>query len=474
MNGQPDRAFEHRNAEHLARRLRDGRIRAGDDEELSIVLGWLGAAEGSTDLRALQRLLGQAGDERDLLTLIFDALDDLLFFDGRLDGAAAGIRDPRDEVHVRRRFRLLQAAFHPDRYPWHAAWLTLRSQAINEAYSRYRKTGRIDPPPELLPLAEASERQAQARAAYRGIAPFGDAPPRRRLLARLGQPRTLLLALVPIAIVGLPLLSVYLESRSQQTANDPANAASFLPAVGQPLRPEPDGLIPQGTGLQAELEQLAQARQRLNEIPAVIAQERAARAAEPAPARPTEIPASAISAPAAAVTSPARDAQAPAVPAAAHTPETAPVSQRLADWFPAGPGAEPQSAASRPDFGTVDMGPLSHQPIRETLERYRQSVESGSLEGLLRSHVQGPRANWQQGQRWVEESYARLFELTDRRQVSIRVTDARRHPDGWVLEADYQLRAIHRQTRELEVLSRRVTWLIVPDPLVFRIAAVDY
>ena len=106
-------------------------------DSVELLLGWLtgsAAREGGSDSE-----LPRPGHDPVLLQMVLHRLDDVLFDGGELRPAAAGL-DPEEPATRRRiRFRRLASAFHPDRFPDLADWLTQRSQAVHRAYARFKQ-----------------------------------------------------------------------------------------------------------------------------------------------------------------------------------------------------------------------------------------------------------------------------------------------------------------------------------------------
>lgn len=122
----------------LAARLRNGTLQRLHADELDVVLGWITRAERPSVVE-LETLLGVPDDDPMLFRQVFEQLDVLFFSDGDLNEAAASVTTSVAEAQRRARYRRLMAAFHPDRYPDLAQWLTPRSQAIHRAYTRFRR-----------------------------------------------------------------------------------------------------------------------------------------------------------------------------------------------------------------------------------------------------------------------------------------------------------------------------------------------
>jgi len=122
------------------------------DHEIAGLLGWMSGSSGSREARELRQAFGQAGQDERVTERGFRLLDHALFDRQTLLEGAAGVGVDRSNDERRRRYRLLLSAFHPDRYPDRADWLTERSQIITIAYSRF-KSGKppIRPAPVVKP-----------------------------------------------------------------------------------------------------------------------------------------------------------------------------------------------------------------------------------------------------------------------------------------------------------------------------------
>jgi hypothetical protein len=195
-------------------------------------------------------------EKPDVMRLIYSQLDARLFFDGALDVRRAGVGPEVEEGLRRVRFRRLMTAFHPDRHPDSAEWLTPRSQAVLEAYQRFRKG-------DEAPVSAASAGEQPAKPTKRKKHHRHEAPPDRnsarltperpgpltRLRIRLRRvenlPTKILAGLAVLALV--PVISVWLAYKPyrDRLAPEPAvpvaGQASDGPAYAtlHPPRPDP-------------------------------------------------------------------------------------------------------------------------------------------------------------------------------------------------------------------------------------------
>lgn len=112
--------------------LRDNECTHVPDQCLDALLLWLcGGRNGAA--KTVFNILGSPFDHPDILMRVYQALDHELLRDGDLVL-------PRGRSDLRHtRYRLLSRAFHPDRYPHMADWLSPRAQIINAAFSSFRK-----------------------------------------------------------------------------------------------------------------------------------------------------------------------------------------------------------------------------------------------------------------------------------------------------------------------------------------------
>ncbi|NBD95213.1 MAG: hypothetical protein GVY11_01900 [Gammaproteobacteria bacterium] len=106
--------------------------------DLDAVLSWLAGSERHGGA-ALATRIGSASEQTGRRIAVYDRLSAQLFRDGQLDLAGAHVDIDVDHEIRRGRYRRLMTAFHPDRFPQHADWLTSRSQAVLASYARFRK-----------------------------------------------------------------------------------------------------------------------------------------------------------------------------------------------------------------------------------------------------------------------------------------------------------------------------------------------
>lgn len=122
----------------LAQRLSSDKRFGLDAAELDAVLSWVSGSER----RGADELIRHLGVPRERLGLtrsILTRLDAQLFKDGKLIEQQAHVHTDIGHDERKARFRRLMAAFHPDSHAQDSEWLTPRSQAIHDAWSRFRR-----------------------------------------------------------------------------------------------------------------------------------------------------------------------------------------------------------------------------------------------------------------------------------------------------------------------------------------------
>ncbi len=134
----------------LALSLRLFEAKRLNEAELRAVLAWISGRSGKGSGNDLAPFLGTPDAEPFLLELVFRQLDDVLFVDDELNESAAWLGG--DAIQRRLQYRRLLAAFHPDRSPELADWITPRFQAIQRSYRRFRDAPRqrLGPRPMLV------------------------------------------------------------------------------------------------------------------------------------------------------------------------------------------------------------------------------------------------------------------------------------------------------------------------------------
>ncbi|AHE99979.1 hypothetical protein [Thioalkalivibrio paradoxus] len=225
------------NLQALASRLRQGMAWRLDDRELDAVLAWIAAGDAGF-AAPLAEYLGPSQTDPELLRRIFEQLDRQIFRDGALQEEAAGVGQ-RLTVEARRvRYRRLMAAFHPDRHPELVQWVTPRSQAIHQAYARFRRNAAAGEPAPPQTQAMRPRHGAPAPVARRRWRRIHFGPGLLVLLrGQLAQVRNLqakILTLVAI-MAFLPVLHIYLTQ-------GPARGAQSESGHDLVAAPEPQAL----------------------------------------------------------------------------------------------------------------------------------------------------------------------------------------------------------------------------------------
>ena len=140
----------------LLENLRQGERPALGLEDVELLLSWLTGSAARDDAHDAD--LPRPGHDPVLLQMVFHRLDDVLFSGDELKLNAAGL-DLEEPITRRRiRFRRLASAFHPDRFPELADWLTERSQAVHRAYAHFKANPEAPAPvaPPYPPARSAS------------------------------------------------------------------------------------------------------------------------------------------------------------------------------------------------------------------------------------------------------------------------------------------------------------------------------
>lgn len=125
------------NLDLLAERILRGDLPRFGAGELDAVLSWVSGSERAGAGELIRRL-GTARERPDLMNRVYRHLEAELFDGERLNLLNAHLADGIDDKQRRARYRRLMTAFHPDRYPDDAAWMTPRARAINDAWRRFR------------------------------------------------------------------------------------------------------------------------------------------------------------------------------------------------------------------------------------------------------------------------------------------------------------------------------------------------
>lgn len=499
--------------------IRRGAAPALTPEDSDRLSGWLcGAANRSGESPDLPR----PDHDPVLLQMVYFRLDTALFDGSRLRLEAAGLGPDQSADTRKTRFRRLAGAFHPDRNPTMADWLTTRSQIILEAYGRFKQAPDTDteiPSAAASPAHESTPppENAYTRPSRRpGVA-------RRALLAlrrRFGHDRylahKLIAALALIAL--LPVLNLWLVSTH---APDPGSARAPLSAVSanDDARPEQDSagadapsrtadtktgntadltaepddgfalrraarqamtlsqesadpaapLTPvdrqlEALGLVSDRERLYQRMARTDQDPG------------PAPARLPEDdsrpePAERDPASAGIEREPpppgpfhiARATKSPEPP----RPPTRSDHDSSTQSTPAAEAATtaaPAAAANTPTLqsGDLALGPWTHSEPGRVLAGFKQDVERGSLTGIASRFAPDVRHDALRGDSAVTDHYRALLDRYSQRRVDLRARRMRRDGPRWRIEAELVITGV-RDGKVESVREGRAHFVIGPS-----------
>jgi hypothetical protein len=492
--------------------LRQRNWLALDSGQIALLMGWLGRSEANAELATLERQLGPAGENDDLLGSAFELLDAVLFDGDRLRDQVAGVGPDREEEWQRARFRLLMRIFHPDRHPRHSDWLTSRSQIITHAYAQF-KSGLSEFEP-FRPEPQVRDGQS-LQPAYHGIAPSWRMTDRLR--SRLGQDRFLARKLVGILVLLaiLPLLSVVLDSEphstdfgTQDQVNPPVQqwiGADLLLTLDEwPLASlDPPWL----RARQAVVESEALAWSMPEQAPiwlasAKVADRRAGTEKITADQTTAEAARSEVGGQTTEVggrrsedrgqTTEERRPRTegsgqrsdvtrlagiePVLEAPAVRAESAPEAvSSLVVIEP--PPAQVEQQVIEPDpvdfaEGQLLLGPLHNHQAGELLDLYRCSVEQGDIDGVLQSLGRVPRQEGHQGREWFEQRYTELFSNTVQRALSLHILGVRRKGNGWLVDAAYHLQTYPASDKHLDQ-EQQLRYSIMPDPFGLKIVEIE-
>jgi len=455
--------------EQLVESLRQDVMPVLSERQLELTLGWLAGSKSGPESEELASLLGPAGKDHPLAEQIFSQVDAFIFRNDELCLHATGLNGARTTAQARRRFRLLLSAFHPDRMHWHADWLTPRFQAINLAYRQFKLSPEL-PRGKLQTIVRTPSAQSETKAPprYEGISP---GPPQQRSRWHgwrqdrwLGHKVVALLSLFVI----LPLASWSLDAGwwssfferdqlSQQgppAANEPKEEYSTRHGHEEP--PTVAALLEQWNILFSADHAETTLPMVLETVPADRREQ--TESGEPGPITDSRDP----------TASPAPD-QYTANACTAEEP-----AQRFGGWLSEDVhwAHADMLVGARPS--RLRAAAIEGHALADALENYRQSVEVGNLGQLMRNYVEMPRANVRQGERWLLETYGTLFEETVRRSLSMDVVEAYRRDDGWNVVARYRLGVRLPGCARDHLFEHELRFYLVQDPLIFRVAAVDY
>jgi len=511
----------------LAERILRGDLPRFEAGELDAVLSWV---SGSERLGAgeLIRRLGTVRERPDLMRQVYAHLEAELFVDGRLDAVRAHVHDGIDDRSRRARFRRLMTAFHPDRYPEDAEWMTPRAQAIYAAWRQFRR-GETETA-DATPTSPTPQHQ---RKSHR---PTKDKWPVERKSARLTPETTpvltrlrrriagiehlqgkvltglALLAFVPVAWMyfayqpyrAVPAADEILPLDEEATEPLAIRAIETPAAIDQPVPGQPTAASIPELSLEAEQAvgelpgqlpiwdnewaRMTEGAEDLELEPDLGETERLA-LATPEPLPPIEPPepeteSVAHQAEPAAAPAESTPDQGDVQPAPAADPEREP-DERQKD-HPPDPApdtpAEASDDAVEPEIvlATVDPTvPDTDQPqpgelIGELLDAYQSSFERGELDNFMALFTASPRENRNEGRDWFRDNYHWLFTESEQRRLELDILDIESSDGYWLVTASFTLQVNWPDRRPVH--DRREVRYTVRDinDGRLRIAAIDY
>ena len=227
----------------LARQLLNGQSARLDAGELDALLSWLSGSQ-LQGAGQLAEVLGRPEERPQRVAEVYAWLDRQLFASGRLNWSAAHVSSALPASERKARLRRLIQAFHPDRYPQLAAWLTPRSQVIHQAYVAFKR-GDEEATASAAPARPATRPQRKSTpgknhawqpGSFRHSArlvPVRIGPLRRLLHWCIRTPRLSVILVGGLASVALlPLIFLSL-------ADNPAASSAPTPRADHPAAPDP-------------------------------------------------------------------------------------------------------------------------------------------------------------------------------------------------------------------------------------------
>ena len=479
------------NSETLAAKLTGNESLQLDAEELDATLNWLSGSERTGAGRLIHHL-GTPAEQPQLTRDVLQRLDGQLFSEGRLVLDRAFVHTNIDHKERRARFRRLMTAFHPDHHPNDNGWLTPRSQAIHDAWRRFRQG--VEEPATEPPLT-AARSVVPARGDYAATPDRRSAklaPELPGLLTRLRlrlqrvdhlQGKAMLLiaviAFLPVGWIyfahqpyrqGLDTLSQEVEPSSESMArqfNDrPVSKSAEEPGIVHETLPEETVALEQAVSVREELD--------LETALALTSPDSAEPALE-ATAKPTnDFKFTPVE---------ARQTESTgASPAPEHSVREAEETTDADDMEPA-QSAElaashdiqmQQAKDAEESLDTDDEVSLETElRIAQLLGSYRDTFERGQLDGLLGHFSDSPRENRNEGRRWLRQNYQALFENSTRRRLYIDIKEISPHEKGWQADGRFVLQVDYPQRRSMRV-DRPVRYMIIEEQEQFRIASIEY
>jgi len=246
----------------LAEALSEGLPGPVVSERLDVLLRWMADPQGA-DARALADAIRQRGlQPDDARQAAFALLDHVLFAaDDAEPHRLLGLRPGTDPKTVQARYHRLVQLYHPDRNEGDRRWLNERTERLNRAYSRLKRSGAPEavaaaspPRPAGVHVTAAYPRTAYPREAVNIRRHLGSARQlRRRILVGLGLGSLAVLGYLyfvnapyrqPPQADGSPSQAIDGEGSSVVAAGDaPAESAPMPNATGMDSQ-QPDEAIP--------------------------------------------------------------------------------------------------------------------------------------------------------------------------------------------------------------------------------------
>ena len=494
--------------EELAARLTGTAPLELDAGELDATLNWLSGSERAGAGRLI-RHLGTPSEQPGLTRRVLRRLDNRLFRNGQLVLDRAFLHAAIDHDERRARFRRLMTAFHPDHHLTDNGWLTPRSQAIHEAWRRFRNGQEDSPQGEssnvsqnIVPSGPQPATSMERRSARLAPEAPGILARLRLRLQRVDHLQGKAMLLIAV-IAFLPVVWVYfthqpyregLEAISQETpAADTARTRSVASESAESPR--------ESVARQSDGQPLREPADRSQGVSETFPEPITVRVREVAAREDNDLDTSlALTTPDTQDT-PESTPGAPAPPTDELKPD--PDETRERSWVTgrdhSSRATEEATDASDRQLAVIDTPPASdiESPadpvpdadpsidaddevdletelrIAQLLGSYQDTFERGQLDGLLGHFSDSPRENRNEGRRWLRQNYQALFENSTRRRLYIEVKEISPHEKGWQVDARFVLQVDYPQRRSMRV-DRPVRYLILEEHEQYRIASIEY
>lgn len=390
-------------------------------------------------------------DDPVLLHMVLYRLDALLFDSGSLDLRAAGVGPDQPVSTRRRRFRRLARAFHPDRFPDLADWLTQRSQAVHQAYGRFKQD-----PDDIAIAAPPREpaRRTDSRPVHKSRAKaLGRSFKRFAILLRrrFGPDRFLAHKIVgALAILALlPAINLWLVPNRDSGASAQSTAGRNEMQVDRPLtlhanaqantqaNTQAGGPAGLQTGPRTDPQTAPQTARQTNEevTPLLIAARQAMNPrydglgeAATLPTVDDQLRAMGLRTDTERLYSriPSRT-EAPAEPP---SPKPQPIAE---------PAAEPPTGPEPLPAGKLELGFFAKHPVGLLLAAFHSDLESGNLPGLVSRFAPDAHYGRLRGNRQLARHFRELFDQAPERQVNLHVQRLERDGKQWRAEAELEI-----------------------------------